>query len=454
MSRKERRRLEVFSRVKAGQLKLAEAAELVELSYRQARRVFRRYRHEGDRGLVHRARGRPGNRRGGDGRKRQQALELHQQHYGDFGPTLAAEYLAQRHGLMVDHETLRRWLIASGFWRVRHDKSRRHRRWRQRKAYRGELVQMDGSHHDWFEQRRGKCVLMVMVDDASGQAWAQFHESQTTEAAMLTFGSYVARQGLPVGLYVDRDSIYQTNRKATAAENLANTGPLTQFGRAMRRLDVQMTFARSPQAKGRVERTNGTLQDRLVKALRVAGISDLDQANAFLEQTFLPQFNAQFAVIPAEAADLHRPLPADVDLSRVLCIEEKRTVGNDWCVQWRGRFLQLAGKEAKPGLCRQQVTVRQKLDGTIELEFKGRLLSWRELPERPARARPDKPSLLQRVQASPGGWKPPADHPWRQLAVPPPAAIAGGALRSGRARCARPPSATIPASDMGTVSLS
>ena len=454
MSSKERRRLKIFSQVKAGRLKLVEAAELLELSYRQARRVFRRYRQEGDRGLVHRARGRPSNRRGGELRKRQRALLLYQEHYGDFGPTLATEYLAQRHGVIVDHETLRRWLIASDLWRVRRDKSRRHRRWRQRKAHRGELVQMDGSHHDWFEQRRDKCVLMVMVDDASGEVWAQFHESETTEAAMLTFRSYVAQQGLPLGLYVDRHSIYRVNRDATAGENIANTGPLTQFGRAMRQLDVKMVFARSPQAKGRVERMNGTLQDRLVKALRIAGISDVDRANVFLEQTFLPLLNARLAVTPSETADLHRQLPADLDLSRVLSIQQKRTVSNDWCVQWQGRFFQLTGNEGSVCQRRRQVTLRQKLDGTIELESKGRLLTCHELPARPAKASCVKPNLRDRVKGSPGPRKPAADHPWRQPAIPPPAAIAGGALRSGRLRCAQPPSTTSPTSDKGTLSVS
>src|SRR5262249_12256201 len=295
MSRRERQRLEVLGRVKRGEITLAKASELVGLSYRQVKRVYARYRQEGDRGLVHRLRGRRSNRRRDEVKER--ALELYRTQYGDFGPTLATEYLAREEGVGVSVETLRQWLLAAGLWQRR----RRHRRRRcrrPRKEHCGELVQMDGSHHDWFEGRRPWAVLMVLIDDATGRIYARFFEAETTQAALESFARYTQRYGLPRALYVDRDSIYRTDREATRSEALAGQEPRTQFGRAMAELEVAVILAGSPQAKGRVERSNGTLQDRLVKALRRRGISDLESANAFLEEEFLAEFNARFTVKP------------------------------------------------------------------------------------------------------------------------------------------------------------
>jgi hypothetical protein len=200
------------------------------------------------------------------------------------------------------------------------------------------MVQMDGSHHDWFEGRGLWCVLMVMIDDATGRTYAQFFDSETTEAAFTVFWRYVNRYGLPRSLYVDKDSIYRTTRDATADENLAHTGALTQFERAMKRLDVKLICAHSPQAKGRVERMNGTLQDRLVKAMRLRGISDIESANRYLEEEFLAELNAKFQVQAAGKADVHRSPGRGVKLADILCFEEPRVVNNDWTVSWRNRW--------------------------------------------------------------------------------------------------------------------
>lgn len=409
MSGKERRRLELCGRVKRGELRLAKAAELADLSYRQAKRVYRRYREESDRGLVHRLRGRPSNR-GSDPKRREQALTLYREHYHDFGPTLAVEYLVREHQLMLGVETLRRWLIQEGLWQAKRKRSV-HRRWRERKEHRGEMVQMDGSHHDWFEGRREWACLMVMIDDATNFTYAQFFEEETTVAAMTTFGRYVEQQGLPQSLYVDHDSIYETTRDATVDEELAETGPLTQFGRAMRELNVKLILAHSPQAKGRVERRNAVFQDRLVKAMRLAGLSDLQAANRYLEETFLPQLNQQFNVRPKRKADVHRSVPRGVRLGQVLSLQETRVVQNDWTVRWRHRRFQLTAANQKLALVRQSVLVCERLDGTISLVYRGRELAWEEITEQASTppAHVPQPTGLGRVAQRPG-----PSHPWKR----------------------------------------
>ncbi len=444
MSAKERDRLSLLSRVRDGQLTLAAAAGLMEVCYRQARRLLQRFKASGAAGLVHRLRGRPGNRGRASPADRERALSLCRERYADFGPTLAAEYLAKEHELMVDHETLRRWLIGAKRWKPRRDAKRQHRRWRERRKHAGQMVQMDGSHHAWFEERGPRCVLMVMVDDATGWTWARFHESESTEAAMGTLWSYIDQRGLPRSLYVDKHSIHRINRATTAHENLTGKRPLTQFGRAMADLGVELICAHSPQAKGRVERKNGTLQDRLVKALRLApggAVNDIEAGNAFLEKTFLAEHNERFAVKPAEAADLHHAAPPETTLRAALSIVEERTVGNDYCVQWRGCWLQLTGTDANLGLRGQKVTVRQTLCGELEVLARGRVLEHQPLPQRPA-ARKEEPAmtLAQRVAGHRGVKKPGPDHQWnRSPAVGPSSApVRSGSLRSPPLPCATP----------------
>jgi transposase len=407
MSAKERRRLELFGRVRDGELTLVRASELLGLSYRQTRRCWRRFREEGDGGLVHRSRGRPSNRRG-DPERRERVLARYRERYSDFGPTLAAEYLVREEGIVVAVETLRQWLIGAGLWSRRRRSPSPHRAWRARRACRGELVQLDGSHHDWFEGRRGKCVLMVLVDDATGALYARFSEGETTAACLETFGRYVERNGLPRAVYADRHSIHHTTRDATVEESLADEAPATQFGMALAELDVALILAHSPQAKGRVERANGTLQDRLVKALRLAGIDTLEEANAFLEETFLPDFNERFGVEPSSRTDLHRRVPRRVELWRVLSFREERVVRNDGTLQWRNRWLQLVGGwRPRPG---RRVTVREQLDGRLRVFAGGREVGFEELPERPPRRARRAPPRPRRRGSS----KPSADHPWRK----------------------------------------
>lgn len=423
MSAKERKRLEVFAHVREGRLNLVEASELLKVSYRQTKRSWSRYQQEGDRGLVHRSRGRPSNRQA-NRQTKERAVALYREQYADYGPTLAAECLAQEEGLEVKVTTLRRWLVASGLWERKRQR-RVHRRRRDRREHWGELVQLDGSHHDWFEGRRlvglspsqrelayaGWAVLMVMIDDATGRVCARFYEEESWHSAADLFRRYAVRHGLPRGLYVDRHGIYRADREPTSEEILTDQPPETQFGRAMRELDVELILARSPQAKGRVERMNRTLQDRLVKALRRAGISDLAAANRFLDDLFLPELNARFAAPATKREDGHRTLDASRELSRVLSIQETRVVHNDWTVRWHNRLLQLPRSSAAVVSPGQAVTLCEQLDGRLRVFVGEKELRWSGARREVCPVK--RPPRRGRPTGSSQGQKPRADHPWR-----------------------------------------
>ncbi len=400
MSRKERLRLEVFSRVKRGELTVMKAAEWVGLSERQGRRVYKRFWLEKDKGLVHRLRGRPSNRRI-EQTVRDQVIAAHQSRYADFGPTHACEKLASDDGLIVSVDTLKRMLKEAGLWR-RMRRGRKHRSRRERRGCFGEMVQMDGSPHDWFEGRAPRCVLMDLVDDATGRTYARFFPEETTRAAFESFGAWVALHGIPRSVYVDRDSIYRSDRTATLEEELAGAEPLTQFGRAMKELNVTLIKAHSPQAKGRVERKNRTFQDRLPKELRLAGISTIEEANRFLEKTFLPALNQRDAVAARDKTDAHQRVARGVKLSEVLCFSEERSVGQDWCVRYQSRWFQIDPAHERLELAGKKLTVRELLDGTIQLLHGTAPLRWRELMQRPTKTKVRKPIVNNKP------WKPSA----------------------------------------------
>lgn len=374
MNRKERERLVVFARVKDGELSRRDAAGTLGLSLRQVHRSYRRYLDEGDAGLVHRSRGRPG-LRAVAAAERERAIALYRSTYRGFGPTHFAEKLGAGHGIWVSHDTARRWLIGEGLLE-RPRGARRSRRRRARKERFGQMLQMDGSRHDWFEGRGPWCCLMVAVDDATGRTRGRFHDAETLAAAMDVFGRWCVEFGVPQALYVDQAGIYRCDREPTAAELRARRRPATQFGRAMGELGVRLILARSPQAKGRVERANGTLQDRLVKEMRLAGVGDVAGANAWLDRTryFEREHDARFAVEASDAAsDAHRPLV--VDLASVLCVKELRSVSNDGCVCWQGRTLRLKGPR-RPGLRRVEVWARPDGTGDPVISDGGRRMAW------------------------------------------------------------------------------
>jgi hypothetical protein len=395
-----------MQQVKAEAMTLVAAAEVLGLCYRQAKRIWKRYGKQGDKGLVHRGRGRRGNRAKAP-RFKERVLARYKQRYEGFGPTLACEHLVGD-GLKVDHETLRRWLLESGNWTIQR-RRQKHRQWRERKPCFGQLVQMDGSEHDWFEGRAPRAVLMVMVDDATNRTHVRFSDGETTRAAYDVFEGYTRKYGLPQGLYVDRDSIYKTTRQPSIEEQLAQEQPLTQFGRAMKQLGVELDLAYSPQAKGRVERRNGLLQDRLVKELRLAKINEVAKANVFLEQTFLPDLNRRFCVEPAQPADVHRNVPRN--LNEALCWEEERVVQRDWTVSWRGRYFQIDQKHEDLCLVGKKISLRELRDGTIQLLFGNQRLHGTELSERPKpKPRPKMAIACKTVPTAPA-----SSHPWRHF---------------------------------------
>ena len=406
MSQKERDRLRILSWVKEGQIKIKKAAEILELSYRHCRRIYKRYREEGEKGLIHRSRGRPSNRKK-DPLFRKAVISRYEERYKGFGPTLACEKL-EKEGYVLDHETLRRWLIVEGNWEKRR-KRKKHRNWRERKKHFGELVQVDGSHHAWFEDRGGKSVLINMVDDATGTTFCLLDEGETTRAVMLTIWEYIIRYGIPRAIYVDRDSIYITTRPATISEELKGERPLTQLGRALQKLGVKIITARSPQAKGRVERSNGIHQDRLVKELRLEDIDNLKEANTFIEDKYLADLNGRFAIEPKDEVDFHRKVENELDLGRIFCFEKDRIVDNDWTVRWNRRVFQIVKDNKILPRARAKVVVQEWLDGTIHIVYRGEELRHKEIYKKPLRKK-----KKANISAADKVHIPAADHPWRK----------------------------------------
>jgi transposase len=339
MSNKDVRRAQLLAQVASGERTLSSIAEVMEVSYRQAKRLYRRYREEGPAGLVHRNVGAPSHRRIEE-EVRRKVIEAYRGQYTGFGPTFAAEKLRERDELEVDHETLRRWLMAEGLWsarrRGRHYRSRRERRHRF-----GELVQFDGSHHQWFEDRGEKCCLMNMVDDATGTTLACLWEKETTVAAMQLLWAWIERYGIPQAVYCDRKNAFVLDREPTLEEQLQGVTPKSHFQRACEELGIEVIVARSPQAKGRVERNHAVYQDRLVKELRLAGISRIEAANAFLSGGYLAKLNAKFAKPPIDSTDAHVALLPNQSLADILCFKEPRVVSNDYVVQFENRLFQI-----------------------------------------------------------------------------------------------------------------
>ncbi|MCX5723113.1 MAG: ISNCY family transposase [Nitrospirae bacterium] len=405
MSVKELRRVHVLRQTMEQKLTQVKAGTLLGLTTRHIRRLIERVEQAGDQGLAHRGRGTPSNRRIPDTVKTT-VLTLYEKRYGDFGPTLATEKLAERHGITLSDETLRRWLRASGIEHFTRRK-RPHRAWRERRAHVGELLQLDGSHHDWFEGRGPRCVLMAYIDDANSRVFARFYAYEGTIPAMDSFQRYVQHYGIPLAVYADKHTTYQSPASPTVDEQLADVKPSSQFGRALSELGVELIAAHSPQAKGRVERLFKTVQDRLVKELRLAGLATIEAANQFLEE-WLPIYNRRFSVQPAQAADLHRPKRAGEDLNRILCIKPTRCLRRDWTVAHHGQLYQV-----RTNVRATHVIVEDRVDGTMQMTHHGRPLTYQAIVGRPLRvpappkiARPQRPVTPTRA------------HPWRKRLLP------------------------------------
>jgi transposase len=401
MSMGEVRRLKAVQSSIDGQVTQKMVASILDLSERQVRRLVRDVRERGDRGVIHALRGRPSNRKIPE-ETRGLVLSLYQARYPDFGPTLATEKLLECDGIKISDETLRRWLIEAGFWKKRRKRSG-FRQWRPRRECLGQMVQMDGSHHDWLEGRGPKLVLMAYIDDATNTIYGRFYDYEGTMPAMDSFRGYVGMYGLPMSVYLDRHTTYKSPKKLTEWEEIAGIEPLSQFERALKELGVEVIHALSPQAKGRVERLFGVLQDRLVKEMRLQGITTKEEANAFLKE-YLPRYNERFRVCPANETDAHVALQRQVDLNRYLCIKTERTIRKDNTIALDGRLYQIEQRGGK------KVVVEERLDGSMLMISKGVSLKFREITERPKKA--VAPKSDTRLFNRPP--KPAKDHPWNR----------------------------------------
>jgi hypothetical protein len=402
MSRKESRRLHIIHQVLDEKITQVDAASVVGLTDRQIRRLIKRVREEGDGGICHRSRGKTSNHRIPK-KIKDKALKLYRERYSDFGPTLASEKLLESHQIALSDETLRLWLNQEDV-AYRKRKKRVHRQWRERKKHFGEMVQMDGSHHDWFEGRGPKCVLMGYIDDATGNAYGRFYGYEGTLPAMDSFKRYAQRYGIPGTVYLDRHSTYKSTAKQTVEEELTDKKPQSQFERALSELGIKVIHAHSPQAKGRIERLFRTLQDRLVKEMRLAGIHTVEQANEFLKR-WLPVYNRKFRVGAVGEADLHRPALPARELDKILCIKEDRTVRNDFTIAHNGKLYQIEDRVKV-----KKVMVEERIDGSLHITTQGQALRYREITVRPVKQESKPRVSIQKKR----GWTPPPDHPWRR----------------------------------------
>lgn len=403
VSQRELKRLHIIQKAINKELSQVKAAEVLLLTSRQIRRIIKKIREEGDKGIRHRLRGKPSNRVISK-KVKEKAIKFYRGKYKGFGPTLASEKLLELEGIKISKETLRTWLIESGDWKkVR--KSRTHRQWRERKHYFGEMAQMDGSHHDWLEGRGSDLVLMGYIDDATNMIYARFYEYEGTMPAMESFKYYIKKYGIPMSVYLDRHTTYKSTGKPTIEDELANKLPKSQFERALDELGVRVIHAYSPQAKGRIERLFKTLQDRLIKEMRLEGIKTIQEANAFIEK-YLLKHNKRFAIKPAAKEDMHREIPNGLDIDGILCIKTERGLRNDFTVTHNCKLYQI-----EDTLRTKKVTVEERLNGRMFITHKGKALRFKEINSRPFKEKPQKPFKIRKR------YIPPKDHPWRKLSL-------------------------------------
>ena len=403
MSQEERDCLDWLKRAKDGSISQREAAERVGVSARWVRKLLRRMAKEGDAVVVHGLRGRSSNRKLSEETQRQALAILKQPDWHDFGPTFAAEQLAKRHQIQVGKETLRKWMMEAGLWQSNSRRLQEAHFWRARRSAFGELVQWDTSDHDWLEGRGPVRYLVRMIDDATSWSWGRFVERDSTPHNMGVLWEYLEKNGRMVDVYTDRDSMFSVpSRPQERAVKRCEADRLTQLGRALRELGIGSILAYSPQAKGRIERSFLTAQDRLVKHLRLAKVTTLQDANAFLEQEYWPEWNAHFARPVADFANQHRALTPQLDLSAILCHREERVVGNDYTFSFAGRRYQIQRDHVQAGMRRQWVRVELRLDGELKAQYQGRYVEIAECGERPIVAEP-KPSRPGRKDHNAGG---------------------------------------------------
>lgn len=407
MTKTELERLRVLHRVMEKELTQVKAAEILGISERQAKRIIKRMREEGDRGIIHRSRGKTPPNKISEQQKRYIG-GLAAKRYPDFGPTLASEKLWEREGVRISREKLRQIMIEKGLWRVRRRKDKNLHVWRERKAYYGEMVQMDGSQHDWLEGRGPMMVLMGYVDDATGWTFGRFYEYEGVYPAMDSLERYSRRYGLPISLYQDKHSTYKTTREANLDEELRGEQAQTQFERAAKELGIKIIHANSPQAKGRIERAFGTLQDRLIKEMRLESITTMEEANQFLER-YLPIYNKRFAREAHREGDLHRPLSKGINLKEIFCIKETRRINEDYTLKWKGRLLLIENPSIV--MKKRKAVVMEHFDGKMTVKFNGRELKLKEVTGQQIQERKNDQKITFELRKR--SYTPAADLSWR-----------------------------------------
>jgi transposase len=407
LSQAEHDRLLIVRKVMKREMSQVEAADLLNISDRQIRNLVRKVKGKGSKGIAHGNRGKESPRKMAEDQE-ERIAGIIRSRYWDFRPTFAAEKLWEIEGIEVSKEKLRQIMIAGGLWRVRHRKRDIHQ-WRERKHFMGELVQMDGSHHDWLEGRGPKLVLMGYIDDATNRVFGRFYDHEGVWPAMDSLERYIRLYGVPRSLYLDKHSTYKTTRPADLDELLRGEEAQTQFERAAKEAGADILHANSPQAKGRIEREFGTLQDRLVKELRLAGIRTMEEANRFLDD-YWPEHNRRFSRPALRTGDLHRPLLKTLNLRDIFCLKGSRTINNGYLVRWKGRLLLI--ENASIAMRRRQTQVLEQFDGSFVIRFNGRDLDYREVQE----VKPGPQPALQGKKAPEkknGKYIPPPNHPWR-----------------------------------------
>ena len=391
MSVREIEKLKVITDVIEKRISRKKAAARLNLSSRQIRRLIKRFTAEGASGLTNKHRNSVSNRKLPD-KVKSKVLSLYKEKYPDFGPTFFCEKLSELHRITLSKETARKWLIEEGLLQ-RERKTKVRKQLRERKPCFGEMLQLDGSHHDWFEKRRAKAVLMSFIDDATGMIFARFYEYEGTIPAMSLLKQYTEEYGLPMSIYTDRHTTYKSTDK--------NKEAFSQFERALSELGIELMHAHTPQAKGRIERSFGTLQDRLVKEMRLRNISDTETANRFLKE-YLPVFNSKFNVIPFDNTDVNIKIGGEVDLNSYLCIKKQRVVKNDNTISYNTKIYQL-----KPVIRAKMVTVEEHMDGSIHIKYNDAYLDHKEIMQRPIKS-------AEKVVGIKKKYIPPSDHPWRK----------------------------------------
>lgn len=388
MSQEERDWLEWLKRTKDGMITQRYAAEQMGVTDRWVRKLLAEMKKKGDGVVVHGLRGQRSNRRIAAAIQRKAVKILQQPEWRDFGPTFASEQLAQRHQIEVSKETMRAWMMAAGLWKSRPQRIQQVHQWRARRSGLGELLQWDTSDHDWLEGRGERVRYLVrLIDDATSRSWGRFVQHDGTRENMGVLWEYMERNGRPVEVYTDRDSMFVVAPKAKQNENeWRQADRLTQIGRALRELGIGWIAALSPQGKGRVERSFGTDQDRLVKLLRLAKVKSMTAANEFLEKEYWPEWNERFALPLSSVTDVHRPVPAEMDVAAILSHVEPRVIGNDYTFSFAGRRYQIGPGDVEAGMRRASLRVELRLDGTLQARYEGRYLAIGECGQKPALA--------------------------------------------------------------------